>query len=476
MTRSSELVHRGADATRIGPDPADPSASISLPDADLGSGCYVEGTDPDLQGALVDAWCVQWADAGYGFCYVHPGGSAPRELLARLPGDRLDDVVWIDVDRSRLAADLLVPGDRRVTIDAFDAPDPDPGTFELDPVNARVNAYLDAFSEDPTFDWNVARVLSGVLPAIFLRDDVGHADVGKALESKGLDALADALDEADDDARRALAVAKRAMDGALDRAHDPSGDAAWLLDRLGEANPEDLLVGDGSYDVGRALLENDIVIVTGEALPTAGDGQRGGRATDPAARLRTHVLVAALCCRLQEVAAFAPPASAMFPLVLDGFDDLLAGEGDLFQRLLRTSGESPLAPVFSGPPPSELDERMRLAIGDHVATRVLVADEETRYPAADFDPETDAYRTSALGPGSMDAVERYLQREGLDSLPEAPLCWCRVDANDRTAGVDAVHEAIQPAIVPKRPERLHPPEEVAATIARSLERHGTGPT
>ncbi|QLD90216.1 hypothetical protein HWV07_14720 [Natronomonas salina] len=476
MPRSSEMVHRGVDATRIGPDPADPSASISLPDGDLGAGCYVEGTDPGLQGALLDSWCVQWAEAGYGFCYVHPGGTAPRELLARLPADRLDDVVWIDVDRSRVARDLVVPEDRRVTIDAFDAPVPDPATFELDPVNARVNAYLDAFSEAPEFDWNVARVLSSVLPAVFLRDDVGYADVGKALESKGLDDLAVALEDADERGRQALAVAKHAMDGPLDRARDPSIDAAWLLEQLGDAHPEDLLVGDGSYDIGRALLENDIVIVTGEALEPTGEDRPPARKTDRTAQLRTHVLVAALCCRLQEVAAFAPPASSMFPLVLDGFDDLLAGEGDLFQRLLRTSGDLPLAPIFSGPPPSELPEAIRLAIADHVATRVLVTDEETRHPAAEFDSATDSYQTAALGPGSMEAVERYVQREGLDSMPEAPLCWCRVDATARAAGVDAVHGAIQPAVVPKRPERRHPPEEVAATIARSIDRHGIGPT
>ena len=471
MTRPRERVHHGSSATTLGPDPADPSRAISLPEAAFGNGTYVEGDDPGLQGALLDSWCVQWAEAGYGFCYVHPGGSAPRELLARLPAERLDDVVWIDVDRSRLAERLRVPIQTQVTVDAFDAPEPDPDTYERDPVNARVNAYLDAFSEHPEFDWNVARVLSSVLPALFLRDDVDPSNVGKALESRGLDALseslADAAGDLDEETRQALAAARRASAGALDRADDPAGDAAWLLHQLSEPNPDDLLVGEGSYDVGRALLEDDIVVVSGAAVEP--DEARWRSDLD---RLRTHLLVAALCCRLQEAAAFAPPGSQMFPVVLDGLEDLIAGEGDVFQQMLRTSHEVPLAPVFSGPRPSDLPESLRLAVGDHVATRIVVTDEEHPEPEPDFDPASEPYLTSALGLGSMGVVDDYLARAGLSALPEAPLSWCRVNATDRSADRRTVQECIQPAIVPRRPERRRPPNEVAAVIARSVDRLG----
>lgn len=471
MSRPRERVHHGSSATTLGPDPADPSAAISLPEAAFGNGTYVEGDDPGLQGALLDSWCVQWAEAGYGFCYVHPGGSAPRELLARLPAERLDDVVWIDVDRSRLAEHLRVPIQTHVTVDAFDAPEPDPDTYERDPVNARVNAYLDAFSEHPEFDWNVGRVLSSVLPAIFLRADVRPGDVRRALESPGLDALsetfADGSGEHDRETRQALAAARRATSGVLDRADDPSGDAAWLLDQLSEPNPDDLLVGDGSYDVGRALLEDDIVIVSGAAVSPEDALWRGDLE-----RLRTHILVAALVCRLQEAAAFAPPGSGMFPVVIDGLADLAPGDGDAFQQLLRTSHEVPLAPVFSGPRPSELPESLRLAVGDHVATRIVVTDEEHPEPEPDFDPTEEPYRTSALGLGSMDVVDDYLAREGLSALPEAPLSWCRVNATDRAADVRTVQECVQPAIVPRRPERRRPPHQVAAVVARSVDRHG----
>lgn len=39
---------------------------------------------------------VQWAYAGYGFVYFDPKGRDSRELLRKLPEDRLDDVVWIE--------------------------------------------------------------------------------------------------------------------------------------------------------------------------------------------------------------------------------------------------------------------------------------------------------------------------------------------------------------------------------------------
>ncbi len=39
---------------------------------------------------------VQWAYSGYGFVYFDPKGRDSRELLRKLPEDRLDDVVWIE--------------------------------------------------------------------------------------------------------------------------------------------------------------------------------------------------------------------------------------------------------------------------------------------------------------------------------------------------------------------------------------------
>ena len=39
---------------------------------------------------------VQWAYSGYGFVYFDPKGRDSRELLRKLPEDRLNDVVWIE--------------------------------------------------------------------------------------------------------------------------------------------------------------------------------------------------------------------------------------------------------------------------------------------------------------------------------------------------------------------------------------------
>lgn len=39
---------------------------------------------------------VQWAYAGYGFCFIDPKGDGVMDLMEELPGHRLDDVIWID--------------------------------------------------------------------------------------------------------------------------------------------------------------------------------------------------------------------------------------------------------------------------------------------------------------------------------------------------------------------------------------------
>jgi len=39
---------------------------------------------------------VQWAYAGHGFTYFDPKGRDSRELLRKLPENRLEDVVWIE--------------------------------------------------------------------------------------------------------------------------------------------------------------------------------------------------------------------------------------------------------------------------------------------------------------------------------------------------------------------------------------------
>lgn len=168
-------------STTLGPDSEDPSKDVTLPDGALDAGCYIEGPQTPEQTALLHSWCVEWAEAGHGFCYVHPCGPEPRELLACLPEKRLDDVVWIDIDRNNIRPQLDVPAIERVAIDPFEAP-PTRFEFTADSLTLRVNAILDAFaSQSDTFDWPTAVLLQTYLPEILRTETLTHSDVSMAL-------------------------------------------------------------------------------------------------------------------------------------------------------------------------------------------------------------------------------------------------------------------------------------------------------
>ena len=337
MSESPAVDRHDEPITDVGVHVDDPPVRVQLPDGALDAGVYVEGPESPHQTALVHSWCVQWAEAGYGFMYVHPSGPEPRELLARLPDDRLDDVVWIDVHRERISSTLDVPALRRVTVDLFDVPEHDHEAFTVDPVNKRTSAYLDAFSEQDEFDWRVATVLSTILPAHFIRDDLDNGATNSAIELDGLESLCASHAPPDSEAERELAVIERAVEGVFDRESDAAREASGLITWLFDPYLQNPFLDDVSYDIGRAISEGHIVFVTGEDAFDV-------------VLLRTRLLVAALCCRLIEAATIDGVDGPSFPVIFDGFAELAAAEDDLYRRLLRLRDRLPTVPVFSGPP------------------------------------------------------------------------------------------------------------------------------
>ena len=461
MSDSPAEGQRTEPPTEIGIHADTQDEQVRLPDGALDDGCYVEGPESHRQTALVHSWCVQWAEAGYGFMYVHPQGPDPHELLARLPDDRLDDVVWIDVNRRRISPVLDVPPLRRVTVDPFDIPDRDHEALTVDPVNTRTSAYMDAFSEQSAFDWRVAHVLSAVLPARFIRDDVGISDVNSAVEVDSLVELCASQASPDSNAGQELAIIKRAMHGIFDREGSAARDAGELIRLLYEAYTQNPFMDDTSYDIGDALSEGHIVLVTGN---WATEG----------AQLRTRLLVAALCCRLIEAATISGVDGPTFPVVFNRIGELYAGEGDLEQRLMRLSDRLPIAPVFSGPPKDHLEQSLRDFVNIEFDTRVVVADPHAHRPDSRFDGER-LNLSSSLITWELEAVERYLQREASGTVAEGPLCWLRTGCTNRLVGADGVDQSMEPALAPDPPEKRHSPEAVAEAITRSLERRGVEP-
>lgn len=459
MWDADDSVAPAAPPLELGPDPDEPDQIVTVPEDALEQGCYIEGQQTFEQTALLQSLCVQLAEGGRGFCYMAPQCGPPLDFLARLPADRLDDVVWIDVDRTQLPSELEIPWLKRVTIDLFDVPELDHEAFTHDPVDLRVNAYLDALSTATTdFDWNVARALSWMLPAFIRRADCTPYSPRSSLALPALRAVRDAQ-TLSPDAHEDLAIAFNAIKGVQDREGRPVRDASQLLGRVHDPTPTNPLLYETTYDIGRALAEDPIVLV-------------GGNLDSPNAdvALRTQLVVAALACRLWEAATIADGSATPVPLVVDGVDELVAGDGTVFQRLVAEGDTLPVAPLMSGPPTAALAEPLSAAIATELDTRIVVTD---RTPtAANAAGQADDIG-AALRTASLDTVERYLEQEASGTVAEGPLCWLRTDASGMLAGSSDVPRAVQPAVVPAMPDPRHGPAAVATALRQSLHCHGT---
>lgn len=447
--------------TTLGRDPEDASKTVTLPDGALQAGCYIEGAETHEQTALLHSWCVEWAEAGHGFCYVHPRGPAPWELLTRLPEDRLEDVVWIDIDRSNISPQLDVPAIERVAIDPLEAP-PSNFDYTVDSIRLRVNAILDAFaSEERTFDWPTAVLLQTYLPEILRNETLTYSDVALALSEVNLRGSTAAA--ANLVPRGIINMGRYPLELVDDREGRAFRNAASLLREPFDPYGGNPLLGDATYDPADAIANDAIVLVTGALAPSNGAFQGVDRP------IGTHLLVAEVCARLWEGANLTDTETPAFPLVLDGVGDFMTGDGDLYQKLLKHAGETPLAPVFSGPPAETLPKPIHIAIGDHVETRIVVA------PPGGLDADGHDHSAAlrdALHIGSVDAAEYYLEREHSSSIAEASLSWLRTGAAGRLAGLSDVQQSMQPALVPRMPTTRHDRERVARAITRSIARHG----
>lgn len=441
--------------TEVGPDPDDPSRTVTFPDGALDGGCYVAGPMGRHQTSLLQSWCVQWAEAGHGFWYVHPRGPEPRELLARLPADRLDDVVWIDFDRTTLSEHLEVPAIQRVSVYPFDSPRahlPDRGP---DPVTLRVNAYLDAFEARPDdYDGEVATILAAVLPPLLTDTEYRHTDVCTALRGVTLEESLEPLAD--------LLPGDGALRAQLRRVHekDPRAfrRAAHLIGAPLDPAPHNPLVGETSYDIVDAVRESQIVLVTGDLPPAAERGEHTIHA-----RVGTQLLVAALGCRLWEAGLTAPGSTPTFPVVLDGVADLTTGGAYLVQKLLEDADDTPLAPVLSGPKSKTLEPEVHITFRNNLDTTVLVTDQPTQDHEA------------MLATGSLETVKRYLDRNRSDGIADRSLAWLRTGTPGYLVGTGDVPQETAPAVIDDPPTSTHAPSTVADAIAASVERYGQEP-
>lgn len=443
----------------VGEDPNDGDTSVTLTEDALARGCYVTGGVQDQQTALLQDWCVQWAEAGLGFCYVHPRGPDPRDLLARLPEDRLDDVVWLDFRRTKVPDQFDVPAFKRVGLDPFEGPERmiDTSALVSDPIGARTTDFVAACYERYSgVDWNVARILTTVLPWVFGDGEPTRRDLSPALSKVRLDEtvepLLDLAPNSDDPTARTHLEHALAIDPiAFVTARQCLG---WPLDPF----PSNPLLGETTYPLHRALTEQRIVLVTG-ALPPA-DIPPLQRDAD---RLGTHLLVSNVIHRLWE-AAQTDAATPMFPLVLDGVTELVPEPGVRFREILNHGEDTPLALVARGPPRDDLPEPMGVPVSEHVDTRVVQAGQGIPGIRGTFQS------------GDLTAAERYLEREQSGVIGEGPL-WRVRTGTARSPAVDPPAKGqSRPAVSQEPPAPRRNQDGVADAITRSIEQYGADPS
>lgn len=456
-----------ASETWVGTNPDDASP-VTLTDDDLHNTCYIQGNVPDQQTALCQRLCVQWAHAGRGFCYINSRGPELLDLLYALPASRLEDIVWIDLDRRDLSDHFDVPIGKRVCVEPLDGPDPTIDDIELNrgPITGRIADLMDVFSDTEHFDWNVATVLSALLSGILQDDDrtvsgesgVINRFLGAHLEGDFDELLTLVPDE---DRQTVRVQLQRAYD------HDPEvfRKARSLFgiptDACQYYNP---LTRDTTYSFAEGVAEDAIILVTGDAPHPSEPEGLGADIAQRTTRLLTVTIVRrlweALQTRSQEASDSGSDNQAMYPLVVDGISELLSGDGSLFRELLSNPSASPLALVASGPAPTELPDVVANDIRGYARTTIT------------FEANaTEALERSLMAHGTA-PLERALENETTSAFAEEPICWVQTNREGRL-----VDSRRQSSVEPTRPfgpvPRQRTDTEIETALVNSVERHGT---
>jgi hypothetical protein len=442
--------------TTVGQNLYDLGATVTLSEDVFDRGTYVLSGEPQERTTLLQDWCVQWAEAGHGFCYVHPRGPAPQEILARLPDNRLEDVVWLDFRRSRLTDHLDISKTERVGIDPFEGPEEpiDIDALVTDPNEARIADFVAVCSEYDSFDWNVGRILTTVLPWLFEEPFPNHSELTRALYEAGSNETVEPL----------LHLAPKFGDRTA-RTHlnhaltvDPE---AFMIAKRCLGWPRDPLTRnpfeETTYALHDALTEEKIVLVTG-GLPAD-----GAWSSDPHTdRLGTRLLVTTVIQRLWE-AAQTHATATKFPLLLDGIADLVPEPSVRVREILEHGEDTPLQVVASGPLTPELPDSVEHAIEEFVDTWVV--------SAGDGRPQLPV----CLWDGNVTTIDWLLENGQTNDIEEGLLWWIRTGIAGEAADELPTATQIDAAISRDSSTAKRESDAVADAIASSIDRYGAEP-
>ncbi|WP_178917843.1 hypothetical protein [Natronomonas gomsonensis] len=328
----------------------------------------------------------------------------------------------------------------------------------------RTSAYLDVFTAEDQFNWLSGAILQTILPKL-LSSTERYLDATMALRRADRENSPRPLERwlAENDDVATQSRYQSPFNLACNRDPTVFPEASLLLGLPMDPYPENPLNEETTYDPARAVENDNIVLVTGSISATE------DRLDDDSRRLGSRLLIAAICARLWEGAQTASAGRAAFPLVVEGIDEIVTGDGDLYRKLVTKTDTCPLAPVFSGPACRELPEHLRIGIDESVDTRLVVV--SSRDYATVSDDESGSI-SDALLTTSLDAFADYLKRAEEASVAEGALCWLRTDDAGVLVGMDDLDTSMTPVVPVSMPETRQSHTGAAETITASVNRHG----
>lgn len=352
----------------------DPPASVSYPA--LEEGLYVAGTDAEQRTELLTQQLLQWAQLDNGFCYIQPDIDQTLDLLAKLPDRRLEDVIWIDLDRPKLQSrDQLadVPEGQRVTITPL-TPDETPSTdcLATPTWRARVIDFLDVCEQDPAVDWAVLSLLESILECavsqeLTLREVTSRvARITNDRHDSGADRRYVA--EAEFDRRVAEQVARVETE-------DPT-----VLGRVAEClhaftvTPHNRVFRDETSISFRDAITRDAILLVSGSRPH--DDPPWGSGAHAITRA-TQLLATTVLRRCWEVLQYRPTGmGTMFPIAVDHVEEVLPRDPTVLREALSTQvdggGRKRPAIWLSGPAPVHLAEPLRGIVRREIAAWELL--------------------------------------------------------------------------------------------------------
>lgn len=436
-------------SVRVGTAPEGQNDPVILSAVDLWPGCYVGAAEPQQGTRVLQDWCVQWAENGFGFCYIHPRGPEPRELLARLPAERFDDVVWIDFKRSNRSTELDIPERQRVAVDPLAGPDPGirPKFLETDPIAGRVADWIAATTEgDHDTDWNVKRLASVLMPQLYGDDGPTRLDIENAASTASVKGTAEPLLQ-----YAQGPVARTQIKHAAECDSDVFTQLFQLLGWPHDLFPSNPHLGEQTYEFASARSNRHIILVTGDA-------DRPGNYS--VFRAGSHLLMQTVLRRLWEEAQSTTDNYPIFPLVLDGAVELSAGEGTLVKEICRKCNSTPVTPILRGPHTDDIPRDMHEFISPNIESRVICKGWETGGVKAAFET------------GNIDAVERTLEAQLGTGVEEGNYYWVTT-GNEGMLTADPREKIDSQIALPNDPPPTrHGIEKVSEVITESVNRHG----